>query len=276
MSCRMKLFVSVLLLLHGVTANGNAGVQQQTLDKAVDAYSQFFGTPNEEEGPNKVGHYRVVGSAGCSIRKTPDLDSELVTKLDAGSYIETGSLIGSGYSSHPLVKSGRRVRVVSPARGFTSVTSASGYRILAPSDAPPKLPGSVRESLYQAAVQAGEAFKAEELEEGLWVTKRYPGRPRKIQPRQRFLRLLSTPDGKMLSLTRKESLAGQDIQKAVKLKAIRSLENGDVDLKDGDEDYSKVVSFTTEDDYIMSIKFDTAKNARMFLQLMRHQMHFLN
>lgn len=73
--------------------------------------------------------YRVVGAEGCLVRATPDLDSPVVTTLDTDTLVEVEGSTTS-FSSHPLVQSGRRVRIVAPVCGFGSKFAAMGYTIL--------------------------------------------------------------------------------------------------------------------------------------------------
>jgi hypothetical protein len=73
--------------------------------------------------------YRVVGGEGCLVRATPDLESPEVTTLDTGTVVEVEDP-DPLHPTHPLVQSGRRVRIVHPVCGYGSRYAAMGYRIL--------------------------------------------------------------------------------------------------------------------------------------------------
>ncbi len=61
--------------------------------------------------------YRVVGEVGASLRKTPALDSELLTTIPVGTFVDIDKI------------EGRRAHVIRPQEGWVSLYSAEGYVI---------------------------------------------------------------------------------------------------------------------------------------------------
>lgn len=85
--------------------------------------------PRATERPRRRRLYRVVGAEGCLVRAAPDLDSAVIGTLDTDTLVEVEDP-NSAHPSHPLVRGGRRVRVVAPLRGYGSRHAAMGYQIL--------------------------------------------------------------------------------------------------------------------------------------------------
>jgi hypothetical protein len=56
---------------------------------------------------------QVVGSEGCLVRLTPDLDSEVVATLETGTVVEIAEPLAE-HADHPLVRSMRRSDVSGP------------------------------------------------------------------------------------------------------------------------------------------------------------------
>lgn len=73
--------------------------------------------------------YKVVGSEGCLVRRTPLLESEVVTTLEMGTILEVAEPERE-YMDHPLIQNGRRLRIVRPVAGYGSRHASQGYQIL--------------------------------------------------------------------------------------------------------------------------------------------------
>ena len=86
-------------------------------------------SPGATERPRRRRLYRVVGAEGCLVRAAPDLDSAVIGTLDTDTLVEVEDP-DTAHPLHPLVRGGRRVRVVAPLRGYGSRHAAMGYQIL--------------------------------------------------------------------------------------------------------------------------------------------------
>jgi hypothetical protein len=83
-----------------------------------------------EHRPSHAKHrYKVVGTEGCLVRATPNLDSDVVVTLETGTIVEVGDPEPE-YADHPLIRNGRRVRICLPVSGYGSRHASQGYQIL--------------------------------------------------------------------------------------------------------------------------------------------------
>lgn len=73
--------------------------------------------------------YVVVEGARCVVQISPSLSSEEVGVLNAGDTIKVAPP-EPRWARHPLVTEGRRVRLTSPIKGYTSVYTAGGSSLL--------------------------------------------------------------------------------------------------------------------------------------------------
>ena len=79
--------------------------------------------------------YIVVEQESCVVRRTPSLSSERIGVLNAGEVIEVLPPEPQ-WERHPLVLGGRRVRVSWPMKGYASLHTAEGSKILEPVSMP--------------------------------------------------------------------------------------------------------------------------------------------
>eukprot|EP00638_Chattonella_subsalsa_P005424 CAMPEP_0117733754 /NCGR_PEP_ID=MMETSP0947-20121206/254_1 /TAXON_ID=44440 /ORGANISM="Chattonella subsalsa, Strain CCMP2191" /LENGTH=226 /DNA_ID=CAMNT_0005548377 /DNA_START=90 /DNA_END=770 /DNA_ORIENTATION=+ len=121
-----------------------------TVDQPVTQLHQ------EEEGKKNIKKFLVVAQAGCMVRKTPDLDSSLVKVIAHNIVVET-TAAEPAHANHPLVLSGKRVRVVSPVCGYASmVGQKEGKPILSEYDLENGKP-TVASHQASAALSGGDA-----------------------------------------------------------------------------------------------------------------------
>ncbi|CAM9307562.1 unnamed protein product, partial [Heterosigma akashiwo] len=74
--------------------------------------------------------YTIMGNAGARVRNGPDLNSPVVGDLATGTVVEVTRVPPPEQADHPLVRSGRRVRVLEPLVGWVSRTAGNGTPIL--------------------------------------------------------------------------------------------------------------------------------------------------
>eukprot|EP00638_Chattonella_subsalsa_P022406 CAMPEP_0117857318 /NCGR_PEP_ID=MMETSP0950-20121206/1815_1 /TAXON_ID=44440 /ORGANISM="Chattonella subsalsa, Strain CCMP2191" /LENGTH=1189 /DNA_ID=CAMNT_0005706675 /DNA_START=226 /DNA_END=3795 /DNA_ORIENTATION=- len=98
--------------------------------KPIDGYASLEEVKLKKKDVTE-GWYLVVGSLGCAVHPTPDV----VEDPAEGEVLREGEMVRVGrvdpeHEDHPLILSGRRVRLMEPVEGYASICSQKGYMIL--------------------------------------------------------------------------------------------------------------------------------------------------
>jgi len=117
--------------LHLAIKQGDKDLTALLIDKGaqLDIQNKEGATPLHLALGKPSVVWKVVGSGGCLVRQTPELDSPEVTTLSTGTTVKIIP-VEDQYTKHPLVECGRRVRLSEPASGYASVYSADKSTIL--------------------------------------------------------------------------------------------------------------------------------------------------